>query len=93
MQDDRVADGADRAGVVLAAGVAVGAAAFAGAGGGPSWPVGDQVGRLDQLLGEVGQGAGQCDWGERAARVTESRAASKARLKLTRPGSSPVGVA
>jgi hypothetical protein len=71
----------------------VGAAAFAGAWSGPSRPFGDQVGRIDQLRGEVGQGAGQDGRGERAARVAESRAASKARLKLTRPGSSPVGAA
>ena len=93
MQDDRVADGADRAGVVVAAGVAVGAAAFAGAGGAPARPVGDQVARLGQLAGEVGEGAGQSGRGERAARVAESRAASTARLKLTRPGSRPVGAA
>ena len=71
----------------------MGTAAFAGAGGGPSGPVGDQVGGLDQLRGEVAQGAGQVFRGERAARVAESRAASKVRLKLTRPGSSPVGAA
>jgi hypothetical protein len=53
----------------------VGAAAFAGAWSGPSRPFGDQVGRIDQLRGEVGQGAGQDGRGERAARVAESRAA------------------
>ena len=85
--------GADRAGIVLAAGVAVGAAALAGPGCGAPWPIGQQVARVDQLGGEVCQGAAQCGRGERAARVAESRAASKARLKLILPGSSPAGAA
>lgn len=93
VEDDRVVDGAGRALVVLAAGVAVGAAAFAGAWRGSAGPVWDQVAGLGQLAGEVVEGVGQSCRGERAARVTESRAASRARLKLIRPGSSPVGVA
>ena len=93
MQDDGVSDGVDGAGVVLAAGVAVGAAALAGPGCGPWRPCGDQVVLVDELGGQVREGAGQCAGGERAALVTESRAASKARLKLTRPGSRPAGAA
>lgn len=93
VEDDGVGDGADWCGVALAAFVAVGAAAFTGAGCGAAVAGGDQVGGFGQLRGEVGQGAGQVGWGERAARVVESWAAWKARLKLIRPGSSPAGVA
>ena len=82
-------DGADGVVVVVSAGVAVRAAAFAGAGGGAPWPGGDQVVWFDQLGGEVGDGVGQSGWGERAARVAESRAASKVRLKLICAGSGP----
>ena len=84
---------ADGSGGVLAAWVAVGAAAFAGSGCAAPGPVGQQVAGLDQVGCEVCQGAPQSGWGERAARVAESRAASRARLKLTRPGSRPVGAA
>ena len=69
--------------------VAGGAAAFAGAGAGAAGAPGDEVGRSAQLGVEVDQGGGQGLRGERAARVAESRAASKARLKLIREGSSP----
>ena len=93
MQDDGVRDGADGSVVVVAAGVAVGAAALAGAWCGASRPGGDQVGGFDQLGGQVREGPGQARRGERAARVAESRAASTARLKLRRPGSSPGGAA
>jgi len=88
-----VGEGADGPVVVLAAGVTVGAATLAGSGCAAPWPGGDQVVWLDQLGGQVRDGAGQACGGERAPRVRESRAASKVRLKLTRPGSSPDGAA
>ena len=90
---DGVADDADGRGALRPSGVAVGTAAFSSAGRAASWPCGDEVGGLDQLRAQVGQGAGQSRRGERAARVAESRAASAARLKLTRPGSRPGGAA
>src|SRR6266699_1025923 len=83
VQDDGVGDGADGAVAVLAAGVAVGAAALSGSGGAASRPGRDQVVWSGQLGGQVRDGAGQRRGGERAARVAESRAAWKARLKLT----------
>ncbi len=73
--------------------MAVRAATLAGARGATAGPLRDEVGGADQLRGEVGHGAGQSLRGERAARVAESRAASRVRLKLTRPGSSPDGAA
>lgn len=51
VQDDGVCDGADGAGVVLAAGIAVGAATLAGTGCGSSRPGGDQVVLGGQLGG------------------------------------------
>ena len=51
VQDDGVCDGADGAGVVLAAGIAVGAATLAGTGWGSSRPGGDQVVLGGQLGG------------------------------------------
>ena len=94
VDDDRVGHGADGSRVCWSAGVAVvGAATLAGARGAAAGSVRDQVGGPGQLGGQVGDGAGQALWGERAARVTESRAASRVRVKLTRPGSRPAGTA
>ena len=93
VQDDGVADAADGSVGVLAAGVAVGAAAFSGSGCGAPGPGGDEVVFSGELGGQVGEGSGQPRGGERAAQVAESRAAWKARVKLIRPGSSPVGAA
>lgn len=96
MQGDAVGDLADGLDGVLAAGVAAGAAAaaaLAGPGRGPAGPGGVEVAGPGELGGHVRESAGQLGRGERAARVVESRAASRAPLKLIRPGSSPGGAA
>jgi hypothetical protein len=73
--------------------VAVGAAAFALAGGCAAGSSGSEVGGLAQLGEQVVQGCVQRSRGERAARVAEPRAAVMARLKLIRLGSRPGGAA
>lgn len=75
------------------AGVAVGAAAFAGAGAGTALAGGVEVVVAGQLPADVGQDDGELPRGERAARVAQSLAASMALVKLIRPGSNLGGAA
>jgi hypothetical protein len=81
VQDDAVGDLAD------------GRRRACGPGRGPAGPGEVEVAGPGELGGHVREGAGQLARGERAARVVESRAASRALLKLIRPGSSPGGAA
>ena len=89
---DLVGDGLGGGCVGLASGVVVGAAAFAFAGGAAAGSGGGEVGGFAQLGGQVAQSCPQVLWGERT-RGVESRAALRARVKLTREGSRPGGAA
>jgi hypothetical protein len=93
VQDDLVGDGLHGGCVGGASVVAVGAAAFALAGGCPARSQRGEVAGFAQLGEQVAQGYSQAPRGERAARVAESRAASMVRLKLIRLGSRPGGAA